>query len=214
MAIIGVIEAELQGSTRHESGGIGPLFKKTTVVAPFETGEFLSRTLTALGKLEGMTVANLFVDEEDLLLEEEDDEISIAAAQEIVDGSFLDDANEFAVMCAYSQDDLSYTITAEGSREHDEGDPTFVVLASLALPTWEEREAAFGEEELAPVEDDVTFDDDEDDDFDYEARMEKLMQRLQRELDKELALADAYLRVWDEELGSTSNPPHGVEWAG
>jgi hypothetical protein len=220
MAIIGVIEAELQASTRHESGGIGPLFKKNIVVAPFETGEFLSRTLTALGKIEGLTVANLFVDEEDLLAEEEEDEISVAAAQEIVDASFLDDADEFTVMCAYREGNLTYTVSAEGSREHDEGDPTLVVLASLVLPPWEEQGVYDEEEEpleegdeLAPVEDDLTFVDEEDGP-DYIAKMEALMQRLQREVDKELALADPDLRVWNEEVGDVSSPQRGVEWAG
>ena len=207
MAIIGVIETELRASSRHESGGLGPLFKKTTVVAPFEAGEFLSRTLRAFERLGGMSVVNLFIDDEDLLTEEHGDEVTIAQAREVLDASFARDGREFTVMFAHRDRTHEYTISAEGSTEHELGDPTFVVLATLGLPVTDEDAGDLDQIELAE-------DEDADEGEDGLALVEALLRRLLGELDKELALADPDLRVWDEDVGNPASPPRGIEWAG
>jgi hypothetical protein len=211
MAIIGVIEAELQSSTEEQSGGIGPLFKETRVVTPFAVGELATRALKAMQKVGVESVAALFVGEDDLLAEEEDEEIAIGRALKLIEGGdFGEDAIDFSAVLPHLHQDLDLSITVEGSAEYEQGEPALAVLATgtelepeggeaASEEDWEEGALEDGIEDRAPDEPIVTTLAP-----DYQAQMQTFLERLRVELDKELALAEPDLRVWEEETADVT----------
>jgi hypothetical protein len=206
MAIIGVIEAELQASTKEESGGIGPLFKQTRIVGPFAVTEMAARTLRAMKKAGAESVAALFVGEHDLMAEQDDEEIAVDAALKLVEAEDLDDeAADFSAMLSHVHQDLECSISIEGSAEHEEGEPALAVLVTgVEL----EPEGAVGGRDATDGGGDATDAGpvDESDEPavtalapDYQSQMETLLERLRAELDKEVALLEPDVRVWEEE---------------
>ena len=145
MAIIGVIEAELQASSEEQTGGIGPLFKETRVITPFAAGEFASRALKAMQMAGVRSVAALFVGEEDLLAEQRDEEIAIDKALKLIAaGDFDEIAIDFSAMLAHGEHDLELSISVEGSAEYEKGEPALAVLVTGTELEPEEGEPAQG----------------------------------------------------------------------
>jgi hypothetical protein len=211
MPITGVIETEVQASTEEQAGGVGPFFKKTRVRAPFRAPEFLARVLRAAQKAGIGSVAALFVGEEDLLGDLDDEEVAIDVAIERVEGSFFDDTSVFSAMLTHREGGLLHVISAEGTTEYDLGEPALVVLdtatpdeaeeAAPATEDWEEED----EGAPAPAEDDLLWEEEEAPD--YVAQVETFLRRLLGEMDKELALLEPDLAVWEEEVADPTRLP-------
>ena len=210
MAIIGVIEAELQASSEEQTGGIGPLFKETRVITPFAVGELASRALKAMQKVGVRSVVALFVGEADLLAEQEQEEIAIDKALKLIAaGDFHEIAIDFSAMLAHGHQDLELSISVEGSAEYEKGEPALAVLvtgtelepegAQEAGEGWEEK--ALDEEAGSSVgEPDVS-----ELGPDYLGQMETFLERVRVELDKELSLLDPDVRVWEEETADPAS---------
>lgn len=222
MAIIGVIEAELQSSSEEQTGGIGPLFKETRVITPFAVGELASRALRAMQKAGVRSVAALFVGEDDLLAEQEQEEIAVDKALKLIAaGEFDEEAIDFNAMLSHADGDLALSISVEGSAEYEQGEPALAVLVTGTTPELDEGPAVEGEwQEEVDVEVDEGAGLPEGEPVvlelapDYLAQMEAFLERLRSELDKELALLDPDVRVWEEEtadpareLGGRSSIP-------
>ena len=212
MAILGVIEAEVQASTEEKFGGIGPLFQKTWVRTPFSAPEFLARALRAFQKAGVGSVAALFVGDEDLLADIDDEEVALDVAIERVQGSFFDDTLVFSAMLTQREGALLHVISAEGTTEYELGEPALVVLDTATVEPEESEPAAEEWEkddgpELAPAEDDLLWD--EEDGPDYVALVEAFMQRLLGELNKELALLEPDVEVWEEDVADPTRAPLG-----
>ncbi|MEX1255855.1 MAG: hypothetical protein WEE64_16110 [Dehalococcoidia bacterium] len=207
MAIIGVIEAELQSSSEEQTGGIGPLFKETRVVTPFAVGELATRALKAMQKAGVKSVAALFIGEADLLAEQKDEEIGVDKALKlVVAGDFDEIAIDFSAMLVHDEQDLELSISVEGSSEYEKGEPALAVLV-----TGTELEPEGGPSAQAAVASKGTGDDLAEPDVldlgpDYLAQMGTFLERLRAELDKELSLLDPDVRVWEEE---TADPTSG-----
>ncbi len=204
MAIVGAIEAELQGSSEYVTGGIGPFFKAERVEAPFGVGEFLSRALRGFRRVGDFGVANLFVDEEDLLLDQED-EIGLDEALALVEEQAFEEAAAFTVTLTSEDEALAYIFTVDGSSDHELGEPSFTVLVAaepLESPLDDEDAASVEQEpEEALAEEDAFADPDEPGDAgaDELSQVEAFLEKLRRALDSELALRDPEVRVWWED---------------
>ncbi len=218
MALIGVIEAELQASSREKAGGFGPLFQKTWVRTPFRTGEFLSRTLRAFQKLGTASVASLFAGDEDLLAGLDDEEVAIGNAIDLVEGLFDDDVADFSIMLTHTEDGLAYVTSVEGSAEHELGDPALAVLvnATVAEPEESDREPSEVDDadEMYSEQDEERQEEGPDD----WALLEAFLHRLQGELDRELALLEPDVRIWEEDTPDPADlragPSVPTPWAG
>ena len=197
-AFVGCLEADLQGASEYQSGGVGPLFRETRREAPFSLLELLKRTLDALRKAGLTSAVTLFIDELDNYTAEEEsadnlDEV-LAAAQDAV---AEDQGISFYVMLTHEDDALAHTITVEASVDHPADEAAITVL-DVATPLDEDGWVEAGEDDsgepLQPVGDDVTFV--EEDELDGEALVESFLLRLLDELDKALALDAPELETW------------------
>ena len=197
-AFVGCLEADLQGASEYQSGGVGPLFRETRREAPFSLLELLKRTLDALRKAGLTNAVTLFIDELEIYTAEEEsadnlDEV-LAAAQDAV---AEDEGISFYVMLTHQDDALAHTLTVEASVDHPADEAAITVL-DVATPLdedgWVEADEDDSGEPLQPVGDDVTFV--EEDELDGEALVESFLLRLLDELDKALALDAPELETW------------------
>ena len=197
-AFVGCLEADLQGASEYQSGGVGPLFRETRREAPFSLLELLKRTLDALRKAGLTSAVTLFIDELEIYTAEEEsadnlDEV-LAAAQDAV---AEDEGISCYVMLTHEDDALAHTLTVEASVDHPADEAAITVL-DVATPLdedgWVEADEDDSGEPLQPVGDDVTFV--EEDELAGEALVESFLLRLLDELDKALALDAPELETW------------------
>ena len=197
-AFVGCLEADLQGASEYQSGGVGPLFRETRREAPFSLLEFLKRTLDALRKAGLTSAVTLFIDELEIYTagEESDNNLDevLAAAQDAV---AEDEGVSFYLSLTHEHDAMAHAIIVEASVDHPADEAAITVL-DVATPLdedgWVEADEDDPGEPLQPVGDDVTFV--EEDEWDGEALVESFLLRLLDELDKALALDEPELETW------------------
>lgn len=195
MEIIGTLEADFQGGREYSAGGVGPLFREQRTEEQYGVWEMLSRCVDALAKMDVLDVVSLFIDEQEILLPDfEDDEEDTATgtedsgddddylefdladeAQRAYDGE--DDALSFHLMLAYGDDTFSYQITVEATIDHPSDEAAISILVRAT-----------------PMDDDVDFDEEDA----LQDKLDKFLMRLEAEVTKELPLEAPEKEIWTE----------------
>ena len=195
MEIIGTLEADFQGGREYSAGGVGPLFRAQRIEEQYSIWEMLSRCVDALSKMEILDVLSLFIDEEEIVLPEleddegvedegeadgeadEDDYVEFDLADEAQRSYSGEDGVSFHLMLTYEDDTFSHQITIEASVDHPNDEAAISVL-----------------DRATPMDDEVDFDEEDA----LQDALDQFLMRLEAELNKELALEAPEKEIWTE----------------
>jgi hypothetical protein len=188
MNVVGLLEADIQGSTEYRAGGIGPFFTQSRLEGPFPLEELIARSLRALRRAGVTEAVSLFVDEAEAFRGDDDSgadslDAVLASARETAEG--LEGGTSFYLMLTFDDDHFEHVITVEGAVDHPSDEAGMTIL-DTARPI----------DEKAGV-----FDEDTDIDLDApdnEELIEQFLDKLLQAFDKELALSDPELEVWTD----------------
>lgn len=184
---VGCLEADLQASAEYSAGGVGPFLRQARSQGPYELPELLTRSAAALKRLGIVTALNLFVDEDEIYVA--DDDATGDTLEAVLDAARradLEGTIAFYLKLAYLDKNFVHTITVEASVDHPADEAALTVL-DIATPLEDADEELVG---------DVDESKDYEENLDNIELLEDLLGRVQDAFDRELALTEPEIDVW------------------